>query len=135
MNNDRLWQYVMQINPFATKDDIEKIEELNDWDILIIFNDGRKVLYDKCTGYYKNISYDNINELTEEQEKKEFAYKLRSLMRRNYITQDELAARVNSSQIMISRYVSGKTMPSLIMGRKIAKVLNCSMDDFFNINY
>lgn len=134
MNDNYLWQYVMQINPFATKDDVEKIEEMNEWDILIVFNDGRKVLYDKCTGYYKNISYGDINELTEEQEKREFAYKLRSLMRRHFITQEKLAAETNITQAMISRYVRGDSIPTAITLRKIAKVLNCSMDDFFNIN-
>lgn len=135
MSEDYLWQYVMQINPFIKKDDVKSIEEMNDWDIVITFNDGRKILYDKCTGYYKNISYSDINELTEEQEKREFAYKLRSLMRRNYITQDELAAEINITQAMVSRYVRGETIPTAITLRKIAKALNCSMDDFFDRNF
>ena len=135
MDDNYLWQYVMQINPFATKDDVSEIKELNEWDLLITFSNGTKVLYDRCTGYYKNISYGDINELTEEQEKVELAYMLRSLMKRNFVTQEELAAKANITQAMVSRYVRGEAMPNAITLNKIAKVIGCSMDDFFNKNY
>ena len=130
-----LWQYVMMINPFTTEDEVLEIKELNEWDILIEFTNGKKVIFDKYTGYHKNIYYDNINELTEEQEKKEFAYRLRSLMGRKWVTQEELAKRVNTSQVMISRYVRGETLPSILMVRKIAKALGYSIDDFFDRDY
>ena len=130
-----LWQYVMQINPFTKREDVEEIKELTNWDLLITFVDGRKILYDRCTGYFKNISYNNITELTDEQEKAEFAYMLRSLMARKHVTQEEMANRINTSQTMISHYMNGRTIPNVITLRKIAKVLECSMDDFFNKNY
>lgn len=135
MDEKYLWQYVMQINPFTKYDEVEEIKELNNWDLLITYKDGKKILFDRYTGYYKNISYGNINELSESQEKKEFAYMLRSLMGRNLITQEELAKRVDTSQVMISRYVRGETIPSATMLNKIAKAIGCSMDDFFNKNY
>ena len=115
--------------------DIAELKELNEWDLLISFKDGRRVLYDRFTGYHKNIFYNNINELTEEQEKKEFAYRLRSLMKRKWITQEQLAEQLNTTQAMISRYVRGETMPSVLMVRKIAKALECSIDDFFYKEY
>lgn len=130
-----LWQYVQKVDPFATETDIVEIRELNEWDLIIEFKNGRKVLYDRFTGYYKNIFYDNVGEITEEQEKKEFAYRLRSLMNRNRITQEKLSEELNTTQAMISRYVRGETIPSAIMLRKIAKILNCSMDDFFYKEY
>lgn len=130
-----LWQYVMQIDPFVKEKDVINIEELNDWDLLITFKSGRKVLYDIYTGYYKNVYYENINELTEEQERKEFAYRLRSLMGRKWITQEQLAETVGLTQAMISRYVRGEAIPSAIVLRKISKALDCSMDDFFDKNY
>lgn len=130
-----LWQYVMMVDPFATEADVIEIRELNEWDLIIEFKDGKKVIYDRFTGYYKNIFYDNIGEITEEQEKKEFAYRLRSLMNRNRITQEKLSEELNTTQAMISRYVRGETIPSAITLRKIAKILNCSMDDFFYKEY
>lgn len=133
--NKRLWQFIWSVDPKATKDDILQVKELNEWDLLIEFRNGKKVIYDRYTGYHKNIFHNNINELTEEQEKKEFAYRLRSIMGRKWINQEQLAEMTNTSQVMISRYVSGKSIPSLMMGRKIAKALGCSMDDFFDRDY
>ena len=111
------------------------MKELNEWDLLIIFKNGRKVIYDRFTGYYKDVFYDSIYELTEEQEKKEFAFRLRSLMGRRGISQDVLAESIDSTQSMISRYVRGETIPSVIVARKIAKVLDCSIDDLFYKEY
>lgn len=130
-----LWQYVKMINPFATEHDVAYIKELNEWDLLIEFKDGKKVLYDRFTGYYKNVYYNNIGEITEEQEMREFTFRLRSLMGRKQVSQKELAERIGTSQVMISRYVRGETIPSIIMVRKIAKALGYSIDDFFDKEY
>lgn len=135
MDDRYLWQYVLQVNPFARREDVIEITELNEWDLLIVFRDGRKILYDRYTRYYKNIAYKNTNELSPEQEKMEFAYMLRSLMGRYRISQEEMAERANTSQTMISHYMTGRSIPSAIMLNKIAKILGCSMDDFFNKNY
>lgn len=129
------WQYVMAISPFIQEDEVESIEELDQWDLLITFHDGRRVMFDRYTGYHRYVFYDNVNQLTEEQEKREFAYRLRSLMGRRGIGQEELAAMIGTSQTMISHYVSGKFMPNAIILRKIAKALNYSMDDFFYRDY
>lgn len=133
--NEYLMQYVNLIDPLATEDDVVELKELNEWDLIVEFADGRKVIYDRFTGYFKNIFYDNIGEITEEQEKKEFAYRLRSLMNRNRITQEQLSEKLNTTQAMISRYVRGETIPNVITLRKIANILDCSMDDFFYKEY
>lgn len=124
-------EYVLKCDPFATEHDVEKIVEINDWDLLIVFKDGRQFLYDTFNNYHKNKFYDDVNEITEEQEKREFAYRLRSIMNRKQITQADLAEMIGTTQTMISRYTIGQTIPSVIVLRKIAKALNCSMDDFF----
>lgn len=133
--NEHLWQFVMQVDPFVKYDEVEEIKELNEWDLLITFANGRKVLFDRYTGYYKNVYYDNVNELTEEQEKREYAYRLRSLMGREGVSQEELANRVKTYQSAVSNYVSGKVTPNVIMARKIAKALGYSIDDFFDADY
>lgn len=135
MDEKYLWQYVMQVSPFTRYDEVDEIKELNDWDLLIKYKDGRRILFDRCTGYFKNVSYHDVNQITEEQEKKEFAYMLRTLMKRNWITQEQLANKVDTSQTMISHYLTGRSIPSATMLNKIAKAIGCSMDDFFNKNY
>lgn len=128
-------QYISWIDPLATEDDVLEIKRVNVSDLLITFKDGKKYLIDIFTKYHKEIFYDDINELTEEQEKREFAYMLRTIMNHRRITQEELAERSNTSQTMISHYMTGRCIPNAIKLNKIAKVLKCSMDDFFNKNY
>lgn len=133
--NEYPWCYVLKINPFIKKNDVKEIKEIGEWDLLIIFKNGEKVILDKDTGYHRNLFYRNINELTEEQERREFGYALRTMMRRRYINQKELAEAIGTSQTMISHYMTGKALPSILVGRKIAKVLGCSMDELFFIDY
>ena len=130
-----LFQYARMCDSRISEDDVEEYVEINEWDLLIIFRDGRRFIYDRFTKAYKEIYYDSVNDITEEQEKRELAYRIRSLMGRRWINQDELAEMVDTSQIMISRYVRGETVPSAIMLRKIAKALRYSMDDFFDRDY
>ena len=133
--DEYLLYYVNCVDPFATMADVKEFRELSEWDLLIVFKNGRKVLFDKFTGYYKDVFYNSIQDITEEQEKREFSFRLRSLMGRKGITQDILADAIDSTQAMISRYVRGDSIPSVIVARKIAKVLDCTIDDLFYKEY
>jgi len=129
--NEYPWHYLMRISPFIKKDEIEEVVRLNQWDLMFIFKDGRKIVYDTFTNYHRYVFYDDIKELSKEQEKIEFARKLRSIMQRKWITQDQLAERLGTSQTMISHYMTGRCIPTATTLRDIAKILNCSMDEFF----
>lgn len=129
------WQYVMKIDPFAKKEDVIEIKEINEWDLLITFKNGKKFIYDTFTNYYRGVFYETVDELTDEQEKKEFSRRLRILMKRKFITQEQLAELLGTSQTMISRYMNGQCLPSVLIVRKIAKILDCSMDELFYQEY
>ena len=134
--NEYPWYCVLKINPFAKKDDIKEIKEINDgWDLIIIFKNGDKFVYEVDSGYFRRIFYRNLDELTEEQERKEFGYALRTLMRRKFITQEELAKLVGTSQAMISYYMTGRYIPNYVTARRIARVLGCSMEELSYIDY
>lgn len=130
-----LWQYVMQINPFTKEEEVESIEELTPWDILITYRDGSKRTFDITTGCHQDVFYGDVDEITEEQERKYFSYKLRSMMSRNGYTQEQLAEELNLSRVMMNRYIKGHSIPNVMTIRKIAKIFKCSMDDFFYRNY
>jgi putative transcriptional regulator len=129
------WQYVMKIDPFAKEEDVIEIKEINEWDLLITFKNGKKFIYDTFTNYYRGVFYETVDELTDEQEKKEFSRRLRILMKRKFITQEQLAELLGMTQTMISRYINGKALPSVLVVRKIAKILDCSMDELFYQEY
>ena len=133
--DDSLFQYALRVDPFVKKSDIAEIKELNEWDVLIVYKDGKKVIYDRYTNYHRNIFYASIHELTDEQEKKEFAERLRIMMKRKYITQEQLAELTGISRITISRYINGTCLPNVLVVRKFAKVLDCSMDELFYQEY
>ena len=133
--NKYLYQYARMCDPFIIPEEVEDYIEINEWDLIIKFKDGRQFIYDRFTNTHKNLYYNSINELTDKQEKKEFAHRLRSLMGRRCVNQDKLAELVGTTQPMISKYVRGDAIPNAIMLRKIAKALNCSMDDFFYRDY
>lgn len=59
-----------------------------------------------------------------------FSTNLRELMKEEKITQEDLANEIGIDQSMISRYVNGQSLPSLLTTIKIADVLFCSLDDF-----
>lgn len=133
--NEYPWHYVLKVNPRATKDDIEEIREIGDWDLLIIFKNGEKIIYDTHWDYHRRLFYKDINELTEEQERREFGRKLRKILSRKGYTQELMEELTGVSQTMFSRYMTGACMPSASRLRMIAKILGCSMDDFFYDDY
>lgn len=118
------------INPFADHDDVDEVTMLNEYDLLFIFKNGEKIIYDSFEQTFTTMKYDN-DELTDEQFKKEFGNILRKKMNRKHITQEELANRVGTTQSMISRYIGGTTLPSFPMMIKLAKALGCTTDDFY----
>ena len=57
-----------------------------------------------------------------------FAAKLRGLRAERRMTQEELAASVGVSSDSVSKWESGRYMPTLLTTVRIADVLNCSLD-------
>lgn len=126
---------IMKISPRLTQNDIKEIKEITDWDLLITLKNGEQYIYELDSNYHRVAVYENIKKVTEEQERKRFGYALNKLMDRNFITQEELAERTGISQTMISHYITGRYIPNYITVVKIAKALNCSMDDFRHGEY
>ena len=124
-----MWNCLMRIDPFIQEDEIEEARMINEFDILFVFKDGRRFIFDSDTNYFWQ-PYSEEHELTDDQIRHEFKIRLRTMMRRRCINQEELAARLGTKQAVISRYVTGDAMPSYATMFKIARILNCSMDDF-----
>ena len=120
---------LMRIDPFMSPDEVEEAKMINDFDVLFVFKNGRRIIFDSDTNYFWE-QYAEDHELTDEQIKREFRLRLRTMMRRKHINQEELAEQLGTTQAVISRYVRGESIPSYTTVVKIATILNCSMDDF-----
>lgn len=111
-----------------------KCYAINEWDLFIELKNGDKFVYDS---YHNTVIFNlhKINELTEEQEIKEFARNLCRLINRNGMTQQEFAKSIGVSRVTVNRYMNGKQIPDYLTLSKMARALKCSVDDFYYKEY
>ncbi len=133
-DNDCLyWPYVLHIRPLAKQEDVKVLKWITKDDVLIIFTDNKKYIYDALTGMSRYIRYNNIEDMTNDDWVREFKDRLNIMLARSYMSQSELAKKLGTTQPMVSRYISGRDMPSIYIINKIINVLNCELDDLFLI--
>lgn len=127
---DFLYKYVINNNPFINEQDIKSYEALNEHDLLITYKNGIEEIYDTFSNSSRRIN--NIEYQDDFKIRLNFKRKLQIIMNRKWVTQEELAKRINSSQQMISRYLTGQSIPNIITIKKIAEALNCDVNYFFD---
>ena len=126
--------YLPYIDPFATENDIEEYRWINEYEIYFKFKDGRKYLYDTVMHGFRGV-YPEGYELTDEEWKRSFKSRLHKLMTHRRISQEELAEKIGTSQTMISHYITGRSVPGIVIAAKIARALNCSIEDLLYKEY
>lgn len=129
-----LWNAILHINPFSTKDDIEKCEWVNEYDIFIQFKNGKKYIYD--TFYNSSRLYNYTSEtITEEEWRREFKIRLNNILVRSNTSQEELAKYLGTNQQTVSRYCTGKMMPNIYTINKIAMFFGIDYKELLFIDY
>lgn len=98
-------------------------------ELIVTFRDGSKVLYNDVENTVRYLPADSSN-MSEKQFKKEFGYRVKRIMIEKGVTQDELSEKTGIAQETLSRYICGKIVPSFYKIDKIAKALDCSVDEF-----
>ena len=97
--------------------------------LLIELEDGTKVLYDHMDNTYRYIRRVNEYDENETRWRYEFSQRLRKKMQLKGMGHDILSDLTGISTTMISKYVTGKSTPSLYNAQKLAKALNCSITE------
>lgn len=128
--SDELYHLVLEHNPDVKPENVKAFIALNNFDLLITYKNGKRELFNTFDGYRRYIEYET-DALTEEQHRKEFPRLLYRMMRQKNVTQEQLARRLDVSQSMVSKYISGKALPGYTVLKKMASVLNCSVDDLY----
>lgn len=102
--------------------------KLGDFELVVYCDDGDRLIYDDFDKSIRSLPpSDDV--MTEEIWRREFGLKLRKLIARKGVTQLELANMVGISQTMLSNYINGRCMPGFYIVDKLARALECSIDD------
>ena len=121
MVNNYLYHRFLSSYRYLEKD-LEDCKETDNGELILYFKDGTRSIYDGIEDRCRHLPKDSRS-MTEEECSAEFAARLRGVMRRKGCTQRELSIRTGFSQSAISKYVTGKTMPSFYSVDRIAKAL------------
>lgn len=106
-----------------------KYEQLSFFDLVVTLQDGSKWLFDGFTNSIRGLPVDSMK-LTDEEIAREFKFRFNSMMERHGMTQERLSGMTGIAQCTLSNYSRGTRVPNIINLDKIAKSLNCSVDDF-----
>ena len=98
------------------------------YELEVELDDGDIILYDYINKTIRRAPKYEA-ELTEQECKNEFGMRLRRMLYSKNITREELEKSTGISQVMLSRYISGKVNPSFVKVYKICRAIGCSMDD------
>lgn len=125
--SSELYKRMEMYFPFVARN-LVKFSEKSAGEIIATLNDGQTVLYNDDDHTIRKLPKDSGN-MTAEECKREFGYRLYRLMLRKGMNQEQLSIATGIQRPLISRYITGKTAPSFCNADRIAKVLECSMDD------
>lgn len=113
--------------PWIAKDVVSSYE--SGMVLFVTLSDGSRMAYDEIYNSIRQLPKDS-NNLTEEECRREFANRLRSIMITKGFNQQRLSETTGIRQHVLSGYMTGRNMPNFYNLDKIAKALRCSLDDF-----
>lgn len=94
--------------------------------ITVRLRNGDSVLFDDIMKTSRHIRKRDDQSLTEDEWRYEFKSRLAQILRHRGISQERLSELTGITQAMISRYITGKSVPSAYTITKIAQALECS---------
>ena len=108
--------------------------QIDDFEIMAYTDDGDRYVYDDLNRTIRMLPrYEDT--MTESVWRREFGIRLKHRMIRRGLTQQELANEVGISQVMLSNYMTGRSMPSFYIVDKLARALDCSVDDLRDLDH
>lgn len=97
-------------------------------ELLVEEEDGSMFIFDVFTHGIRLVAL-NKYDMTEDEERFMISLRIQEILKHKRMTQTDLAEAAGMSQSTISRIVSGKTVPTILVAKKIADVLDCKVDD------
>lgn len=115
--------------------DVNDFRPRGEMGIRVIMRDGSLYDYDNITRGVRRVqSFDasDIENITDEYCRSAFSYNLTEQMSLKGYTQRTLADDTGLSKGTIHNYINKKATPTATALRRIAKVLNCTIDELLN---
>lgn len=98
--------------------------------IIVDLDNGDSYLYDdSIPKAFKLKFFDRISELSDDEWRIGFGYRLEELIWQRGIRKEELSENVGITLSMLNRYIKGSAIPSLNIACRISEALNCDIND------
>lgn len=103
-------------------------DSLTPYELILKYHNGSIYIFNTLHNSIRKIQ-DNIDNISEDEWKREFGRRLRRQLSYKGYTQSEFANLLEVTQPIVNGYINGKNIPSSYVLRKMATILGCSMDD------
>jgi len=133
LNRD-LYLEVLKTNPDLKTKKIKACTAIDIYTLIILYEDGRRELFDLYNHTRRYIGYES-DMLTTKETRNEFKFILERLMNILGYSQDDLADKLNISRRTVSRYLNGKALPGYLILKRLADLFGCSVDDLYLKSY
>lgn len=126
MDERLLRNFKKQFPRFA--DDAVEYREKGPFELVVKLSNGRVISYYDTEQGIRRLPSDDTH-LTEEECREEFGIRLGRVMYYKGVTQSELSEMTGITQSNISNYITGRKTPSFYTVDKIARALDCSIEE------
>ena len=109
--------------------DVAEVREDNPREVILIFKDGSIWSFWMGDNNYDLRRISKDGNLTDKEYAREFGIKLTHIMEKQGLTQVDLAELLGTTQATVSRLITGRTIINLSQMRKIARVLNMTVEE------
>lgn len=114
---------------------LEEWENRSNDEVLITLSDGRYIIYNEDHFPYEIKFFASPMSLKEEEWRKDFGRRLDKIIKQSPLHKYEVAARIDVTPAMLSRYTAGEVTPSAFILNKLAYILDCPMEEIVPYEY
>lgn len=120
------WEHMQMYWSNVTRD-ANTVDYVGWFEIIVTTTDGQKYIYNDLDQGIRRLP--DPRDMTEEECLQEFGYRLRNIMRCRNMNQVSLSEATGISQPRISNYMRGNISPGFYNLDKIARALDCPIED------
>lgn len=118
-----------------TEDEIVDQYMISTSEYIFVLDDGRKFLFDIFGDVIQRIGYPELDHVTEDLWKKEFARRVKKMSRRKGYYMMDLAKELGISEQRLSRYMTVKSIPNGYMIKRMSEILGCPVEYLMDFDY